>query len=273
VSLVGAAGQGNHAAANAFLDTLAYYRRAQGLPAISINWGAWSEVGAAADRNLEAEWGVATFSPAEGLAALERIMAANHAQVGVLPADWSQVLQAYRPGEEPTFLREVAREARRQLVAADVTVAKTAVSEPELRQRLTAVTPHKRLSLVSNHVRQQAALILGLDSPQTLNLQQPLQEMGLDSLMAVELRNKLGSTVGQILPATLLFEYPTVKELADYLLNEVLVLETAVSAPTETFTEAILEETVEASTDEFDSFSEDELSLLLMEKLKQVDEG
>ena len=104
--VLGSAGQANHAAANAYLDLLARARRSRGLPGLSIDWGAWSETGAAAgivDR-LAAQ-GIGAITPAQGLAALERLLATDHAQAMVLPVDWPRYLNG-RP--TPAFLSELA---------------------------------------------------------------------------------------------------------------------------------------------------------------------
>ena len=97
-ALLGSPGQGNHAAANAFLDTLAHLRRIQGLPALSINWGAWSEIGAAARHNVETRMrlqGIGTFTPQEGLVILGRLLGTTLTQVGVMPVHWPAFLRQH----------------------------------------------------------------------------------------------------------------------------------------------------------------------------------
>ena len=103
-SLLGSAGQTNHAAANAGLDALAHFRRGRGLPAQSINWGAWSDVGTLASRRLEgilAERGLGTISPEAGLQVLDQVLRIGAPQIGVIPVRWSQFLGACRPGDDP----------------------------------------------------------------------------------------------------------------------------------------------------------------------------
>jgi len=229
VGLLGAAGQGNHAAANAFLDALAFYRRAQGLPAVTINWGAWAEIGAAADHGL-AERGTETFSPAEGLRALERALQdarlqepagdRSRVQLAVLAADWESRLASFAVGSEPPVFREIAREVR-----AGADHRPTRPPERRLPEKLAAAAPNRRISVLQEHVRHLAARVLDIGDAQTIDPRQPLQELGLDSLMAIEMRNRLGQDVERALPATLLFEYPTVAALTAYLAAETLSLQ------------------------------------------------
>jgi len=220
--LLGTGGQANHAAANAFLDVLAHHRRALGLPAVTINWGAWADVGAAVERQLDER--MKTFTPEEGLRALERALYRAARSVGpaagqlaVFAVDWSETFQdtaGYRA--RPVF-RELLRESERTPRAA---AAKP--TEPGLLEQLAAELPGRRVRVLAAHIRRIAAGVLGMSDPSAINAQQPLQELGLDSLMAVELRNKLGQAVGRTLPATLLFEYPSIAALTDYLAAEVL---------------------------------------------------
>ena len=223
-SLVGSPGQGNHAAANAFLDALAHRRRALGLPAMSINWGVWSEVGAAADRGVAkrvALQGMGSFSPQEGLQVFERLLAADPIQVGVMPVDWPRFRLAHRV--ETCFLKELEGEVRKGTTPAPVPSATIA---PGLRKQLEGIVPKERKRLILAHVRAQAVKVLGLDPAEDIDPRRPLSEMGLDSLMAVELRNLLGVGLGgeKSLPATLVFDHPSIAELADYLAQEVLDL-------------------------------------------------
>jgi acyl carrier protein len=261
--MLGSAGQGNHATANAFVDGFAAYRRALGLPATSINWGAWAEVGAAADRNLAESRKVATFTPQEGLQALEWAMQHEVTQVGVLPADWEEILRPYTPGEEPAFFRIIARQVRQRIVRAEEKKV-----EVSLAQRLTDTAPNKRKALIESHVREKAAQVLSVANPASIDSHQPLQSLGLDSLMAVELRNKLSQSTGKTLPATLLFEYPTIASLGEYLSGEVLGID---AAPVETpAMMAQLPVETPLDTSSLDDLSEEELAEMLKNKLGRI---
>ncbi len=226
-SLLGAPGQGNYAAGNAFLDALAQARRAQGLPAISLNWGPWSEVGMAAQvaaRGVR-HWmagGLGAIAPDEGLAALESALGQGLVQVGVLPFDWRAMLAQY--GDQvPSLLAEIAREV----------TPKSAGDSPrtspkgDVLTRLEALPAVRRAGFVRDWVHEQVAAVLGLDEDRPLEADRGFAAMGLDSLMALELRNRLQSGLSSAhqLPATLVFDFPTVATLATFISRDVLRLE------------------------------------------------
>ena len=223
-SLFGARGQANHAAANAYLDALAHARVAAGRPGMSIDWGAWSEVGAAADRGVDrlvAERGIGVIPPADGLAVLDALLARPSPQVGVSPVQWPVFLQGFGAAGPPAFYAELARQGVARAVA-DVAAPATV----DLAARLADAAPDRRRDLVLAFVRDRSALVLSIPAGQ-LGDGVPLSELGLDSLMAVELRNLLGAGLGtsQPIPATLVFDYPTVEAIAGYLATEVLGLD------------------------------------------------
>jgi acyl transferase domain-containing protein/NADPH:quinone reductase-like Zn-dependent oxidoreductase/SAM-dependent methyltransferase/acyl carrier protein len=220
-SVLGAAGQSNHSAANACLDVLAHERRSRGLPALSINWGVWTEIGAAADltERLAAQ-GLGTLRPDQGLLALQRAAQLDVPQAVVLPIDWTRYLQSVAAGSVPPFLAEVAgsESAPQAPSASSAPIARAS----DLRAQLSAVAVSRRRPLVATFVREHAARALGLDRARPIDPQTPLGELGLDSLLAVELRNALGTELEAPLPATLLFDYPTLDTLTDYLVGTVL---------------------------------------------------
>ncbi len=224
-SLLGSPGQGNYAAANAFLDALAHHRRAQGLPAVSIDWGAWGEVGMAAatstrDRRRWVGQGVSLIEPPQGLAALDRVLGAPVAQVGVLAVQWDRFLQRL-PGGVPRLLSQIARTAG---------TGARAEKPPEARalvRRLSEALPSEREDLLLAHVRGEVVAVLGFEPTQPIDLQQGFFEMGMDSLMAVELRNRLQAAVGRSFPSSVIFDYPNVEALAGHLAREILAVATA----------------------------------------------
>jgi NADPH:quinone reductase-like Zn-dependent oxidoreductase/SAM-dependent methyltransferase/acyl carrier protein len=219
-SLLGSRGQTNHAAANAYLDALAHRRAALGRHGLSINWGAWDEIGAAVERGVVGrteERGIGIIPPDDGLAILDRLMDGAVPQVGVSPLDWSVVLQTSRPGGPPPYLADHIEAARSH------TVAPSPAPVADIGAKLQAAPPHRRHAMLLEFVREQSAHVLAL-SPDNLDARTPLGDLGLDSLMAVELRNSLGASLSmdRPIPATLVFDYPTIEAITDFLAGPVL---------------------------------------------------
>ncbi len=217
-SVLGAAGQASHAAANAFEDALAHARRMEGLPALSVNWGAWSDLGSAARQDLEhrrSRLGVGAFTTAQGIAVFEQVLSMDCAQVGAAPIAWDDFTHHFPKGAVPRWLRDLpVRGVPRPAQAAPAT------SEPDLLERLSAEHEANRLSILRESVDALAHRVLGLAAGRRIDPQQPLQELGLDSLMAVEFRNALASAIKRPLPATILFSYPAIEDVAGFLHGE-----------------------------------------------------
>ncbi|WP_020638027.1 type I polyketide synthase [Amycolatopsis balhimycina] len=210
--LTGAAGQANYAAGNAFLDALAAHRRATGRPALSLAWGPWAGAGMAAEsahRRLQ-RTGVPPLSVAQGLAlfdAAERVAAPVVAPVRLdLP-----VLRA--AGEVSSVLRGLIR----------VPVRRTAAAGAALVAGLDA---KRSREAVLDLVRTRVAGVLGHANAASVDPDRPFSELGFDSLTAVELRNQLSAATGLRTPATLIFDHPTVRALAAYLLDGLLGADT-----------------------------------------------
>ena len=216
--VIGSAGQGGYAAANAVLDALAHYRRRLQLPAVSIAWGRWAIGMAAAvddrDRRRWARQGISEIELEAGLELLGRLLRAPGAQVTVLPIEWETFLR--EPGGPRPLLSELAPRRR----SGRPNAAPEGRPEPTLARRLEAAPPGGRRRLLVAHVQDEAATVLALDAPQAIGIGQGLRDLGLDSLMAVELRNRLQASVGRPLPATLAFDHPTVEAIADFLAAE-----------------------------------------------------
>jgi acyl transferase domain-containing protein/NADPH:quinone reductase-like Zn-dependent oxidoreductase/NADP-dependent 3-hydroxy acid dehydrogenase YdfG len=228
-SVIGSPGQSNHTAANAFLDAFAHYRRRLNLPALSINWGAWSELGAAARRNVGARvrmQGISEISPSQGLRVLEKIWHAPSAQIGVLPVDWSEFFRRNPGAAGRPFLAALVREVHSKTSAQGPSAART-----DLLRRLEAARPSERPDILHAAVQAEAAKVLGLGSSRTIDPRRPLNEIGLDSLMAVELRNALSNLAGRTLPVSLLFDYPSIQGLCGYLVSEAFPMVAHAPAP------------------------------------------
>jgi len=211
----GTAGQANYAAANAFLDALARHRRAEGLPAVSLGWGPWDQASGMTGVLSEAEMGrlarrgTLPLSPEQGLALFDATVTGEGPALLPVRLD----LSAFRTGGDIPFpLRGLVRPpARRQ---ATTEVAATLV------ERLAPLGEAERMAALLELVRGQVALALGHADGDAIEPLGSFQSMGFDSLTAVEVRNRLATDTGLRLPATLVFDYPNVTALAEYLLAE-----------------------------------------------------
>jgi len=234
-AVLGAAGQANHAAANAILDFLAHERRERGLHGLSINWGAWAGVGAAAGQEVRdrlAAQGLGVISPARGIRALESLLRGESVQVAVLPVEWRRFTDGARQRGLSVFLSEIARVSAGSAQTAG-TSEQVHVHRPKFREEFAAAPASRRRQLVAAFVRDFALRTLRMDPTARVLTTTPLGELGLDSLLVVELRNKLGLALGVSLPVTLLFDYPTLDALTEYLLADVLTFDATDTAEPE----------------------------------------
>ena len=234
-AVLGSPGQSNHCAANAFLDQFAQARHSRGLPAVAINWGAWSDVGAAVQGGAAermATLGLLPITPVQGLQALARALALPAAQVVVLPALWTRyAAHTARAGAAPAWLSELLDREREPLASVDARItelqaAATANHANGIASQIATAPTARRRSLLAAFVRERALRALGQPTGHGIDPGTPLGELGLDSLLAVELRNTLATALGRPLPATLLFDHPTIDALTDHLLRELSTSDT-----------------------------------------------
>ncbi|QQM45061.1 SDR family NAD(P)-dependent oxidoreductase [Streptomyces liliifuscus] len=219
---VGGAGQANYAAANAYLDGLAEYRRGLGLPATSLAWGLWEETGRGGmteslgdtDRSRMARGGVLPLSVENGLALFDAALATDRAALA--PAHLDIAALGAHTDELPPVFRDLVRTPRRRTAE-----GRTTGSGGGLADRLVGLSTEERRTLVLGVVRVQVAQVLGYASAELVEPGRAFQDLGFDSLTAVELRNSLSAEAGVRLPATLVFDYPSTDALADFLLAEV----------------------------------------------------
>jgi len=216
VSVLGSAGQANHTVACAFEDALSVYRQSLGLPGVSINWGPWSEIGAAAGHEIRSRWqsqGIFSIPPSAGLRALEAILQHPSPQIAVLKAAWSEFVRK-QPGDL-TFplLSEIILEPK-------TLERQTPVETPshDLSLSLQGVPDQERGKVVRQFVETVIRSVLELEASYELNSRQGLSELGMDSLLSIELKNHLQRGTGISFSATLAFDYPTIDALVKVIL-------------------------------------------------------
>ncbi len=192
--MFGAAGQGNYAPGNAFVDALARRRRAEGLPATAVVWGHWAAggmaTGAVEERMLSR--GVPAMDPDLAIAALQRVLDHDETSAVVVDIDWARVVAV--SGTPSPLFREI----------------------PEVRRLVAEAAPEAATDFLGV-VRAQVAAVLGYDSGADVDADRAFRDLGFDSVTAIELRNRLQAATGRRLPATLVFDYPNPEALARHL--------------------------------------------------------
>ncbi|MEV0537881.1 type I polyketide synthase, partial [Kitasatospora sp. NPDC050463] len=223
--VLGQAGQASYSAANAFLDSLAQRRRAEGLPAHSLAWGLWAQAGgmtrhlAEADLRRLSRTGLAAMPSTQGLALFDAAVATDRAVL--VPARLDTAALRAQSDVAP-LLRGLIRPTGRRRTA-------TPGAAP-FRQRFAELAPAERGRAVLDLVRAHVAAVLGHASPDRVDADRGFLDLGLDSLTAVELRNRLGAETGGRLPATLIFDHPTPAAVARHLEAEAFPVERTAGA-------------------------------------------
>ncbi|WP_293062787.1 type I polyketide synthase, partial [Moorena sp. SIO3F7] len=224
-SVWGSKGQAHYAAANHFLDGLTYYRRSLGAPSYSINWGPWSGGGMAMGEAMD--WlnktGVKPLESEKAIVALEKVLVSNSPQTIVADMNWRLFKELYELGGKRSLLSEISLD----LEATDGEGAEEQERQKqkvktELLAKLEAASNQKRQEILREHIREQVAQVLGFSSSKLPEVNVGFVEMGMDSLMAVELRNQLQKSLNCSLPTTLAFECPNIISLTDYIYSKVL---------------------------------------------------
>jgi acyl carrier protein len=235
----GSGGGGVHAAAGAFLDAVAARCRAEGLPATAVSWGPWAVAG-----QLDADMaetvrrhGLLEMAPARALSALRLAVGGGVPHAVVADVDWSRLAAAL------TATRPVP-------LLADLPEARGAAPEPAPLARLTSLPRDERRSALVDLVRSATAAVLGHGAARDVSARNAFRDLGLDSVTAVELRNRLSAVTGLPLPATMIFDYPTPRDLAAYLDAE---LSPAPAQPSAAATE-VAQQLETASADEVLAF-------------------
>jgi acyl carrier protein len=267
-SVLGQAGQGNYAAANAFLDSLAHHRQAQGQPALSIDWGAWTGEGFAdsgGGKRLAARLallGIGGIAPKQALEMLGRLLGQRATQVVVVPVNWKQYREFYPAGSASPLLSELARE--------EADVPRPAGRTSERKDVFLAAEPAERWQLLHSYLRDQVARVLGL-SPSKLDVQQPLSRLGLDSLMAVELKNRIAVDLEVNVPVVKFLQGfsvdQAVTEVLDQLAAEVANPTTPLSPPVRQQKGLIDQGNAEQLLANLDQLSDEKVDSLLIDLL------
>jgi acyl transferase domain-containing protein/acyl carrier protein len=232
-SVWGGFGQTAYGAANAFLDGLAWRLREQGISGVSVNFGPWSAGMADAESRVRLDQrGVRTLSPADALAGLADVVAASSArgsaQGVVARIDWARFLPLYQQTGRRAFLAELERELPSQMNA--VVPSSTLSGMTKLVERLTNAPVQQRKRLLTDYLRDVVAEVTRVDAAE-IREDAGFFDLGMDSLMAVELRRRIEHGVGKEIPVTLVMDHPHLSDAADYLLGDVLGLGEQASAP------------------------------------------
>ncbi|WP_372471947.1 SDR family NAD(P)-dependent oxidoreductase [Streptomyces albireticuli] len=220
--VLGGPGQGNYAAANAFLDAFAHHRTARGLPGHSLAWGLWEQASGMTgrlgheDRSRIARSGLAPLTTGQGLALFDAAVDDTRPAQVTVRLDTSALRAQAAAGTLPPLLRDLVRAPARRAVAG----AGAAPEGPALAERLGGLTGAERERVVVDLVRADLAAVLGHTSAAGIDPGRSFQDMGIDSLTAVELRNLLNGATGLRLPASLVFDYPTPNALARHILDD-----------------------------------------------------
>ncbi|HZZ38230.1 MAG TPA: type I polyketide synthase [Acidobacteriaceae bacterium] len=218
--VLGSPGQSNYAAANAFLDALAEQRRAENRPGLSVSWGAWGESGMAVRHGVVdrgAGSGMTPMAIRDGLSALGRLIESGAGpRAMVLAMNWGQYLANPVPAWHRRLLSGLEEGSGGQ---APATTEKRRSKPESWMEKLRGAGRTQQRNVLRQLLEERIRTTLGLPREQAIASGQPLQELGLDSLLSIELRNSLGASLQRPLPATLLFNYPTLAALTDYLLT------------------------------------------------------
>ncbi|MFG3422678.1 SDR family NAD(P)-dependent oxidoreductase [Micromonospora sp. NPDC048063] len=215
----GGPGQGNYAAANAFLDGLAQHRKARGLAALTLAWGLWADRSGMTTElddvhlNRISRSGVAAMEAEEGLALFDAACRTTDAALVPARLDLAAMKVQFAGGSIPPLYRALIRMPARTAAAA--------TTGASLVQQLAALGDTDRAAALVEIVRGQAAAVLGYPDPTAIEPRKAFSEFGFDSLTAVEMRNRLNNAFGMRLPATLVFDYPTPHDLAAFLGTEI----------------------------------------------------
>ena len=267
-ALLGWPGQANYGAANAAMDAIAFRRRASGLPAVTINWGAWGVAGMV--QNVRdavgdpfSRHGLLPHTPEEGVDAFVRVVESGANGLLIGHFDWERFAARYPASALPAFFDRLCGHQPVEPAAPGRDDA------PALIDELTAALPAQRRRAMEQFLTAQAASALGLPGSSAVSRKVPLNEQGLDSLLAVEMRNAIAKSIGRSLPASLLFDHPSINALAHHLLENVLQLGDKAPRGSTTDNVASLQEK-QALESDIGGLSDEEAEAMLSRELEEL---
>ncbi len=257
-SVWGSRGQAHYAAANAFLDSFAHYRQGQGMPTLSVNWGPWAYGGMASDeaQSWLTRMGIGILQPEQALTALGLLLGSNTVQATVAQVDWALFKGLYEARGRRTLLEEM-------LVQPSNDNQPQSTTTSLLVADLEAAPVSDRPAMLTAYLQSEVGKVLGFQTSQLPNPEQGFLDMGMDSLMAIDLKNRLDKSLGTTLPSTITFECPTIVDLVKYLGREVLGWDSTISDVTTSLDEQERAATVEV----IQQLSEDALEISIAEEL------
>ncbi len=249
-------GQGNYAAANAFMDSLMNYRKNTGLPALSINWGPWDQIGMASrlnalSKNRMQENGLAFLLPDDAIYQFEKLLNETEAQIAIVNINWNKHLKLISKSGNPLLFDEIDEQESEQEKNKGI-----------LLQKLTDLEIENRKDYLFNYVQAEIANVLGISDSNQIALRKPLFELGLDSFMAIELKNKFEKDLNIKLNSSLLFNYPNLESIVHFLISDIIPLDFSDSEDKKIIIEDTIEKQVNNMTLQEVS---DELDIILKE--------
>jgi microcystin synthetase protein McyG len=279
-ALLGSPMLGSYAAANSFLDAIAHHRKRCGQAALSVNWGFWAELGMVARSQREigrgfAPQGMQSFTPDQGLAAMQRLLEENATQTTFMPVDWNEWAKFHPRASGAPLLRQV--------LASGPMESEFDQSEGEdssmSRDELLSEPAERQAELVTEFLCGQLSKVLRIPIDE-LDVEQPLNNLGIDSLMAVELRNHVQAKLGVVIPVAQLLQDPSISQLSQSLLERLISDSSTETKEEDVPTDQAKDAVLDASTNppespslsdamaQVEDLSEEEIDRMLNDMLK-----
>jgi acyl transferase domain-containing protein/acyl carrier protein len=256
-SVLGAIGQGNYAAANSFQDSIAHYRQNLGLSGLSLNWGPWSEIGMTTrmtDLDIE-RWtsqGMSFIKPEQGLKILEEKCQTDTGQKIILSINWTDAVAANQARRIPV-LEEIIKETGGKLK-----------KQPNIPTKLKQLPSSEQYDFLLSYIKSQVGRILRINSPEQIQTGKRLFDLGINSLMSIELKNSLEVNLGHPLSSTLVYNYPTIEAIVDHLTTDILHIDTF-SQPNQEKSES--DSISDSFREEIEKITDEEVEEMLLKEL------